>query len=80
MRFINKPILFSATVAVLMSSCGGTSEILSPPITNIDTVSLKKQELTKNEKENWGHLDLIKDTIPGTVSYTHLTLPTIYSV
>ncbi len=65
MRFINKPILFSATVAVLMSSCGGTSEILSPPITNIDTVSLKKQELTKNEKENWGHLDLIKDTIPG---------------
>ena len=65
MKFINKPILFSAVVAAIMSSCGGSTEILSTPIANIDTTPLKEQELTKTQKENWGHLDLVNDTIPG---------------
>ena len=65
MKFINKPILFSAVVAAIMSSCGGGSDILSTPIANIDTTPIKEQELTKAQKENWGHLDLVKDTIPG---------------
>ncbi|MDC6350666.1 S8 family serine peptidase [Zeaxanthinibacter sp. PT1] len=49
---------------LLMVSCGGTS-IVSTPVENIDNVPLKTAELTQAEKENWGHLDLIKDTIPG---------------
>jgi subtilisin family serine protease len=65
MKFINKPILFSAVVAAILSSCGGSSEILSTPITNIDNTPIKEQELTESEKHNWGHLDLVKDTIPG---------------
>ncbi|RSK41561.1 S8 family peptidase [Mangrovimonas spongiae] len=60
-----KPVLFSAVAATILSSCGGSSEILSTPVENVDTVPLKVSELTQAEKENWGHLDLIKDTIPG---------------
>lgn len=49
---------------LLMMSCGGTA-IVSTPVENIDSVPLKTAELTQAEKENWGHLDLITDTIPG---------------
>ena len=65
MKFINKPIIFSAVAAAILSSCGGSSDILSTPIANIDTTPIKEQELTKAQKQNWGHLDLVKDTIPG---------------
>jgi len=65
MRLINKPIIFSAVVAAILSSCGGSSEVLSTPITNIDNTPIKEQSLTDAEKHNWGHLDLVKDTIPG---------------
>ncbi|APY10951.1 peptidase S8 [Seonamhaeicola sp. S2-3] len=50
--------------ALIMASCG-TANIISTPIENIDKIPLKVSELTKAEKENWGHLDLVKDTIPG---------------
>lgn len=50
--------------AALIVGCGG-SPLISTPIENIDTSPLKVSELTKAEKENWGHLDLEKDTIPG---------------
>ncbi|WP_339756644.1 S8 family peptidase [uncultured Winogradskyella sp.] len=53
---------FSAT---LFLGCGATANILSTPIENIDTSPLKVTDLTDAEKRNWGHLDLIKDTIPG---------------
>ena len=53
---------FSAT---LFYGCGGSSEIISTPIENIDTSPLKEAELTEQEKHTWGHLDLVKDTIPG---------------
>ena len=60
-----KTIVTSACLAVLISGCGGTANILSTPIENIDTSPLKVSELTEAEKHNWGHLDLVKDTIPG---------------
>ncbi|WP_298492724.1 S8 family peptidase [uncultured Algibacter sp.] len=60
-----KLIATSAFIAVLMSGCGGTAAILSTPVENIDTSPLKVSELTEAEKHNWGHLDLVKDTIPG---------------
>ena len=56
--------LIYAFAALLLMGCGG-SPLISTPIENIDTSPLKVSELTKAEKENWGHLDLEKDTIPG---------------
>ncbi|CAH8286641.1 subtilase family protein [Mariniflexile fucanivorans] len=60
-----KTLLLSAFVALLLSGCGGTANILSTPLENIDNSPLKVSELTEKEKHNWGHLDLVKDTIPG---------------
>ena len=66
MNFHFKQILFSAAVATVIYGCGGTSTgILSTPIENIDTMPLKVSELTETQKQTWGHLDLVKDTIPG---------------
>ncbi|MCA0131249.1 S8 family peptidase [Winogradskyella alexanderae] len=52
-------------VSALFFGCGGTADILSTPVENIDTSPLKVTELTEAEKKNWGHLDLERDTIPG---------------
>ncbi len=60
-----KTIATSAFLAVFIFGCGGTADILSTPVENIDTSPLKVSELTEAEKHNWGHLDLEKDTIPG---------------
>ncbi|TYB78704.1 S8 family peptidase [Bizionia myxarmorum] len=60
-----KSFVFTAGIAAVMTSCGSGAEILSTPIENIDMVPLKISELTEAEKHNWGHLDLVKDTIPG---------------
>lgn len=65
MKLINKAVLLSAVSAVMLSSCGGGAPILSTPIENIDNTPIKESPLTEAEKHNWGHLDLIKDTIPG---------------
>lgn len=67
MKMTFKPFLITAIAAVLLNSCGGGSAttVLSTPIENIDTTPLKEKELTENEKHNWGHLDLVNDTIPG---------------
>jgi subtilisin family serine protease len=58
-------IAFTGISAIIFNGCGGSSEILSTPIENIDSVPLKVSDLTEAEKQNWGHLDLVKDTIPG---------------
>lgn len=60
-----KSLLLSTIVAIFLTSCGGGADILSTPIENIDNTPLKEKELTENEKQAWGHLDLVKDTIPG---------------
>lgn len=60
-----KHTLTCALVALLLFACGGSSDIISTPIENIDTSPLKVTALTDAEKKNWGHLDLEKDTIPG---------------
>ena len=62
---IIKSLLLSTFFATLLFSCGGGAEILSTPIANIDSTPLKVSELTENEKHTWGHLDLVKDTVPG---------------
>jgi subtilisin family serine protease len=65
MKFNFKPIAYLSLVATLFVGCGSTSDIVSTPIENIDTSPLKVTNLTEAEEKNWGHLDLIKDTIPG---------------
>lgn len=45
--------------------CGGTGGLVLTPVENIDTTPLKIAELSTKEKQNWGHLDLVSDTIPG---------------
>ena len=62
---IIKTLAISVFLAILISGCGGTAAIISTPVENIDTSPLKVSELTTYEKQNWGHLDLVKDTIPG---------------
>ncbi len=59
-----KSLFLAAVIAVLLTHCGA-APIISTPIENIDTTPLKEKELTEKEKQNWGHLDLVKDTIPG---------------
>ena len=66
MKIHFKPILIPAFAATLFFGCGGSStSVISTPVENIDTMPLKISELTDTEKQTWGHLDLIKDTIPG---------------
>lgn len=65
MTLMNKTLLFSLFSVALLSSCGGGAPIISTPIENIDTTPIKEATLTEAEAHNWGHLDLVKDTIPG---------------
>lgn len=55
---------FGFSAAIFLMGCGATA-LVSTPIENIDTTPLKISDLTDTEKENWGHLDLVSDTIPG---------------
>ncbi|MEH6745847.1 MAG: S8 family peptidase [Maribacter arcticus] len=63
--------LFTLLIVALLASCGSTSSatggggLILTPIENIDTTPLKIADLTTSEKNNWGHLDLVADTIPG---------------
>lgn len=63
-RTYNKLAYLSITATLFLMGCGSTS-LVSTPVENIDKVPLKISELTDAEKKHWGHLDLIKDTIPG---------------
>ncbi|QBA65353.1 S8 family peptidase [Muriicola soli] len=49
---------------MLLLGCGSIN-IVSTPIENIDAVPLKVSALTEEEKQSWGHADLLTDTIPG---------------
>ena len=60
-----KSFFFIAITTVILTSCGGGSAVISTPVENIDNIPLKETELTESEKHNWGHLDLVTDTIPG---------------
>ncbi|MFK7813589.1 MAG: S8 family peptidase [Maribacter sp.] len=59
-----KRLFFGFSTAILFMGCGATT-LVSTPIENIDTSPLKIADLTDSEKKNWGHLDLVTDTIPG---------------
>ena len=64
MRLNYKLIAYLGFTGTLFFGCGA-ADIISTPIENIDTSPLKITELTDAEAKNWGHLDLVSDTIPG---------------
>lgn len=55
---------FGFSVAALLTACGATT-MVTTPIANIDATPLKISDLSEAQKKNWGHLDLVADTIPG---------------
>jgi subtilisin family serine protease len=57
-----KAILWAS--GFFMAGCGSIN-IVSTPIENIDTIPLKVTPLTEEQKQHWGHADLLTDTIPG---------------
>ncbi|TMM59019.1 peptidase S8 [Maribacter algarum] len=63
-----KQLFSKSNIAILISivfmGCGATTLVLTP-IENIDTSPIKIADLTDVQKKNWGHLDLVTDTIPG---------------
>lgn len=61
-KFSKSYIGFSA--ALLLMGCGATA-LVTTPVENIDSTPLKISDLTDTQKKNWGHLDLVSDTIPG---------------
>lgn len=65
MNYPLKSIAYTLMLFVLLTSCGGSSGVLSTPIENIDTSPIKVSILTENELNTWSHLDLLNDTIPG---------------
>ena len=63
---ILKPILYTAVAGLVFSSCKSISNIPVPQGSDVAILAVaKKAPLTELEKNNWGHLDLIKDSIPG---------------
>ncbi|CAM1372180.1 Peptidase S8 [Tenacibaculum litoreum] len=61
-----KPVFYSAIAVATLASCKTVSKIPVPAGSNIVVnIPAKKAELTDYEQENWQHLDLATDTIPG---------------
>ncbi len=66
---ILKTIMYTAVAALAFSSCKSVSTLakVAVPrgIDNSVVMTAKKANLTKFQKENWQHLDLATDSIPG---------------
>ncbi len=60
-----KPIYLTASLAILLASCGGASKMVSTPTENIDSQPLKTTPLAEKDLKRWSDLDLAKDTVPG---------------
>lgn len=60
-----KQLALTMMLFALLFGCGTPGAILLTPEENIDAIPLKVSALTEAEKQNWGHLDLLVDTIPG---------------
>ena len=63
---ILKPVFYSAIAITSLVGCSSVSKKVVPTGSNtVVTMSEKKAELTTYEKDNWHHLDLATDSIPG---------------
>jgi len=63
---ITKPIFNIALISVIFASCKTANVVTVPQgVNTVINISEKKVELSDFEKDNWQHLDLATDTIPG---------------
>ena len=61
-----KPIFYTAVAGLFLTSCKSISKIPVPVGSDVVvTATAKKTSLTDSEKDNWQHLDLVTDSIPG---------------
>ncbi|CAL2102344.1 Subtilase family protein [Tenacibaculum sp. 190130A14a] len=61
-----KPVFYSAIAVATLASCKTVSKIPVPTGPNtVVNIPAKKAKLTDYEKDNWQHLDLATDSIPG---------------
>jgi subtilisin family serine protease len=56
--------LAGLSLGLLVMGCSTTAVITAPPIV-YGNVSPRISDLSKSEKQRWGHLDLVQDTVPG---------------
>lgn len=61
---INPFVGLSLATTFFLMGCGST-QLVSTPMENIDTMPLKVSELTDAQKKTWSFADLATDTIPG---------------
>ena len=63
---ILRPVFYSAIAITTLVGCSSVSKVAVPTGSNtVVNISAKKAELTDYEKDNWHHLDLATDSIPG---------------
>lgn len=60
-----KPVYLSATLALVLASCGGTKFSSYTPIGGVDHLPKRTTPLTDEQLKRWSHLDLVRDTVPG---------------
>ncbi|RBW59661.1 peptidase S8 [Tenacibaculum sp. E3R01] len=61
-----KPILYSAMAITTLVGCSSVSKMAVPTgINTVINIPAKKAPLTDFQKDNWQHLDLATDSIPG---------------
>ena len=61
-----KAVLYTLLIAITLTGCKTVSTVTIPKGSQEAIVVVaKKAELTEEQKKNWGHADLIKDSIPG---------------
>ncbi|OAD45484.1 S8 family peptidase [Polaribacter atrinae] len=61
-----KPILYTAFAGLVFTGCKSISNLPVPQGSDVAiTAVAKKTPLTQEQKNTWGHLDLVKDSIPG---------------
>ncbi len=61
---LSKSMVGLVCASTLLVGCG-TPALVTTPVENIDAIPLKISDLSTAQKQNWGHTDLVKDTIPG---------------
>ena len=59
-----KPTL-GLTIGLLAMGCSSTGLLLTAPTLSYQNTSPRTRELSDDESKQWGHLDLLQDTVPG---------------
>ncbi|WP_435260804.1 S8 family serine peptidase [Tenacibaculum sp. nBUS_03] len=61
-----KPVFYSAMAITTLVGCSSVSKMAVPSgVNTVITIPAKKGPLTTFQKDNWQHLDLATDSIPG---------------